>query len=89
MFTNCWNLNKKENKMKNNEKKRFGRRATGTAIWAIIMVYIFNLMVFRNLGLEFFTEPAKYFTLGLLIAVTGLSATDIVKLIVEKWTFRK
>ena len=75
--------------MKNNEKKRFGRRATGTAIWAIIMVYIFNLMVFRNLGLEFFTEPAKYFTLGLLIAVTGLSATDIVKLIVEKWTFRK
>jgi len=52
------------------------------------MVYIFNLMVFKNLGLEFFTEPAKYFTLGLLIAVTGLSATDIVKLMIEKWTFK-
>ena len=75
--------------MKNNEKKRFGRRAGGTAIWAAIMFYIYNLMVFRNLSLDYFTEPAKYFTLGLLIAVTGLSATDIVKLMIEKWTFRK
>ena len=74
--------------MENNEKKRFGRRAGGTAIWGIVLLYIYNLMVFKNLPLEFFIEPARFFTLGLLIAVTALSGTDIVKMLIEKWILK-
>jgi hypothetical protein len=70
--------------MENNEKKRFGRRAGGTAIWGFLVMEIWHIVVFKNLGIEFFETPVRYLTLGLLIVVAGLTATDIIPMLFKK-----
>ena len=64
--------------MENNEKKRFGRRAWATAIWAVCIMETWHVAVFRSLSLDWFYTIAGYLTLGLGIVTGALTLTDII-----------
>ena len=62
----------------NNDKKRFGRRAGATAIWAVCIMETWHVAVFRGMTLDWFTTIAGFLTLGLGVVTGALTITDIV-----------
>ena len=59
-------------------KKRWGRRALGGAVWAILLTAAYYVILFKGGDLLWWTEYAKYMTYGLGFIVGGLSLTDII-----------
>lgn len=63
--------------MENNEKKRFGRRAS-FGIAALVLITIEHYVaIFKSLGIEWPTNYAMYVAGIVAFIIGGLSATDI------------
>ncbi|MBA7697341.1 hypothetical protein ES703_106006 [subsurface metagenome] len=65
------------NENKNNEKKRFGRRAGAGIVFAVLVVEIWHVVAFKNLALDYFEVPAKILFGALIVVVSGLTLTDL------------
>jgi len=64
--------------MKNNEKKRWGRRL-GSVIGATLLITVaYYIVMFKGLELAWWSEYAKYTAYFLGFLVGALSATDII-----------
>lgn len=64
--------------IENNDKKKWGRRATATAVWAVFIMETWHIAVFKAIPMEWFTSIAGYLTLGLGVVTGVLTLTDIV-----------
>ncbi len=62
---------------KNNEKKRFGRRA-GFGLGAVVLLTTaFYITLFKEVELDWFTKYSTYMVGLLAFIIGGLTATDI------------
>ncbi len=61
----------------NNDKKRFGRRASATAIWGVCIMETWHVAVFNSMSIDWFTTVAGFLTLGLGIVTGTLTLTDL------------
>jgi len=60
-----------------NERKRWGRRLGVTIAWGILLVTTYYIVLFTGNDLVWFTEFAKFMTLGHGFLVGGLTVTDV------------
>lgn len=61
-----------------NDKKKWGRRLGCTICWAIFLIVAYYVCLFKGLDIAWFSEYAKYATLGLGFLIGGLTITDSV-----------
>lgn len=65
------------NKKPNGDRRRFGRRAWSTSVWALFNIMTFYICMFKGLDISWFMEFAKWTTYALTLVVTGLTVTDV------------
>jgi len=64
--------------MKNNGKKRWGRRLGSTVGWAILVNVAYYICLFKGTDLSWWTEYTRYMTYALGFLIGGLTITDAI-----------
>jgi len=64
--------------MKNNSKKRWGRRLGSTITWAVLVNISYYICLFKGLDLSWWVEYTKFMTYALGFLIGGLTITDAI-----------